>query len=98
MATVSDVIAVHLEAAGIRHIFGVPGGDSLALMEACRKRGIDFVLANHETSAGFMADAYSLLSGTPGVYLTTLGPGATTGVSAAAQALLERSPVLVLTP
>ena len=97
MATVSDVIAVHLEAAGTRHIFGVPGGDSLALMEACRKRGIDFVLANHETSAGFMADAYSLLSGTPGVYLTTLGPGATNGVSAAAQALLERSPVLVIT-
>ncbi len=97
MATVSEVIAAHLEAAGTRHIFGVPGGDSLALMEACRGRGIDFVLTNHETSAGFMADAYSLLSQTPGVYLTTLGPGATNGVSAAAQALLERSPVLVIT-
>ncbi len=97
MPTVSGAIAQYIEEAGTGHVFGVPGGDSLPLIEACHQRGIDFVLTNHETSAGFAAEAYSLCRQTPGVCLTTLGPGATNAVSGAAQALLERSPVLFIT-
>ncbi|MFO7942612.1 MAG: thiamine pyrophosphate-binding protein [Bacillota bacterium] len=97
MPTVSEVMAEFLHSAGTRQVFGVPGGDSLPFMEACNNRNVTFILANHETSAGFMADAYSLLSGKPGVCITTLGPGATNAVSAAAQAMLERSPVLFIT-
>ncbi len=97
VVTVSDVIADFVSRMGTRHIFGLPGGDSLPLMQACHSRGIEFVLTNHETSAGFMADAYSLLTDKPGVCLTTLGPGATNAISAAAQAMLERSPVLFIT-
>lgn len=97
MPTVSEVMAEFLHRARTREVFGIPGGDSLPFMEACRKRNVAFILTNHETSAGFMADAYSLLSGAPGVCITTLGPGATNAVSAAAQAMLERSPVLFIT-
>jgi len=97
MPTVSEIIARYIKREEVNHVFGVPGGASLPLMQACHKLDIEFILTNHETSAGFAADAYSFLRRKPGVCVTTLGPGATNAVSGAAQAYLERSPVLFIT-
>jgi hypothetical protein len=47
--------------------------------------------------AGIMADATYQLTGKPGVLVATLGPGITNTTTAVAQALLDRSAVIVLT-
>lgn len=56
MASCAETIATTLRGAGIRRIFGLPGGEILDLIEACRQAGIDFILTRHESTAGFMAD------------------------------------------
>ncbi|HWO43152.1 MAG TPA: thiamine pyrophosphate-binding protein [Candidatus Eisenbacteria bacterium] len=86
-----------LEHAGVRWIFGVPSGPVLPLIEALRKSSIRFVLTASETSAGFMASTVGYLTGTPGVCVSTLGPGATNLTTGVGCAWLDRAPVLALT-
>lgn len=97
MPTVAQAIAATLHAAGVRHVFGLPGGETVELLDTLRLRGIEFILVHHEASAVFMADAYARLTGTVGVCLTTLGPGAANAVVGVAHAHLDRAPVLIFT-
>jgi len=93
----ADIIAQALKAAGVRYAFGIPGGEVLELLEAFRRAGIRFILTKQELGAGFMADASFQLTGKPGVLVATLGPGFTNAVTPVAQALLDRSALIVIT-
>ena len=97
MSTVARVIGQRLHAAGIRHVFGHPGGEVVDLIEGFRAAGLEFVLAKHETSGAFMAEAMASSTGLPSACLATLGPGATNLVTGVAHAYLDRSPVIALT-
>ncbi len=97
MTTVSEYLARRLRAVGVRHVFGIPGGEVLAVLDACDRAGLAFHLVKHETSGGFMAEAVAQLTGTPGVLIGTLGPGVTNLVTAVADAYLDRTPMLVVT-
>jgi len=92
--TVARAIGDRLHAAGVRHVFGHPGGEVVDLIEGFRQAGLEFVLTKHETAAAFMAEATATLTGTPGVCLATLGPGATNLVTGVAHAYLDRAPVI----
>ena len=72
LETVADALADELADAGADRVFGLPGGEVLWLMDALRRRGIQFVLCRHESDAGVMAGVYGKLKGTVGVVLTTL--------------------------
>ncbi|MEN8188753.1 MAG: acetolactate synthase large subunit [Thermodesulfobacteriota bacterium] len=82
---------------GIEVIFGIPGEENLAFLEAIRNSPIRLVLTRHEQAAGFMAATYGRLTGKPGVCLSTLGPGATNLVTAVSYALLGGMPSLYIT-
>ncbi len=97
MPKTAEIIAHALYEEGVRHAFGIPGGEVLELLEAFRKVGIKFVLTKQELGAGFMADASYQLTGRPGVLVATLGPGITNTTTAVAQALLDRSAFIVIT-
>lgn len=87
-----------LESLGVRHVFGVPGGQTLAITDAIiDSEQIEFVTARHEGAAAVMADAYGRLTGTPGVCLATTGPGATNLITGVGGALRDSSPCLVIT-
>ncbi len=87
-----------LRTRGVKRIFGIPGGgSSLALMEAAGRAGIDFILTRTETAAAIMAAVTGELTGTPGVLLTGIGPGAASAVNGIAYAYLEKSPVILIT-
>ncbi len=106
---VVDVIAQRL-ARETRFAFGVPGGEVLSLIDAIRLAGTRFVLARHESSAGFMAegalrsDRWTLGRGdtpgrgdTLGVLVATLGPGVANTVNVVSHAQQSRQPLVVLT-
>ena len=93
----ADLIVETLKAAGITRGFGVPSGNVLPLMEAMRLGGISFVLTAHEGSAGFAADVTARMSGTPGLCIATLGPGATNLATGIGGAYLDRSPLIAIT-
>ncbi|KIT16254.1 thiamine pyrophosphate-binding protein [Jannaschia aquimarina] len=92
----SDVCARYLREAGIGTVFGYPGDPSVGFLEALRTEGHDFVLARREGTAGLMAEAAGMLTGKPGVCLSTLGPGSTNLVNAVANAWLDRVPMIAL--
>lgn len=86
-----------LEKEGVTHMFGVPGEENLHVLEAVRNSTITFIPTRHEQSAGFMAATFGRLTGKAGVALSTLGPGATNFVTAAAYAELGAMPMLMVT-
>lgn len=87
-----------LESLGVKHVFGVPGGQTLAITDAIRdSKQIAFVTARHENAAAVMADAYGRLTGQPGVCIATTGPGATNLLTGVGGALRDSSPCLIIT-
>jgi acetolactate synthase-1/2/3 large subunit len=97
MPTHSEVIARTLACRGVPYVFGLPGGEIVAFIDACRRAGIEFLLTGHEASAAWMAQVMGQITGVPGVCVSTLGPGATNLVTGIANACLDRAPVLAVT-
>ena len=94
----ASAIVGQLEALGVKRMFGIPGGgSSLALIEAAGRAGLEFILTRTETAAAIMAAVTGEMTGTPGVVLTGVGPGAASAVNGIAYAYLEKSPVILIT-
>ncbi|KUJ84784.1 acetolactate synthase large subunit [Microbulbifer flavimaris] len=93
----SDLFVRALEAEGVEYVFAIPGEENLDLLESLRGSKIKLVITRHEQAAGFMAATYGRLTGHSGVCLSTLGPGATNLVTAAAYAQLGAMPMVMVT-
>jgi acetolactate synthase-1/2/3 large subunit len=97
MPTHAEVMARTMAAHGSEYVFGLPGGEILAFVDACRRAGLRFLLTGHEASAAWMAQVVGQLSGTPGICAATLGPGATNLMTGVANAWLDRAPLIAVT-
>jgi acetolactate synthase I/II/III large subunit len=96
--TVADLVVGQLLGAGVRTLFGVPGGGgNLDLIAAAGRAGLPFVLTSTETAGAIAALAQAEVTEQIGACLTTLGPGATSVVNGVACAHLERAPIVVFT-
>jgi acetolactate synthase-1/2/3 large subunit len=93
----AELLVKCLENEGVEYIFGVPGEENLAVLQALKKSSIQFVTTRHEQGAAFMADVYGRLTGKAGVCLSTLGPGATNLMTGVADANLDRAPLVAIT-
>src|SRR5436189_3506582 len=93
----SDLFVECLEVEGVKHVFGIPGEETLDLNESLANSSVDFIPVRHEQGAAYMADMYGRLTQRAGVCLGTLGPGATNLVTGVADAFLDRSPLVALT-
>ena len=83
---------------GARHCFGVPGSGALMdLIDAGRRRGVEFVSTANEASAAIAAAYYGHLRGCAGLALAIKGPGAGNLVGGAVNAYFERKPVVCIT-
>lgn len=96
--TGGELVVETLAALGVEAVFGVPGGQTLAITDAILDRSeMRFVTARHEGAAACMADAVGRMTGKPGVCIATTGPGATNLLTGVGGAFRDSSPVLVLT-
>ncbi|HXY74390.1 MAG TPA: acetolactate synthase large subunit [Dehalococcoidales bacterium] len=93
----SDLLVKCLENEGVEFVFGIPGEETLDLMDSLSRSNIKFILTRHEQAAAFMADAHGRLTGKAGVCLSTLGPGATNLLTGVADAYLDRVPLVAIT-
>jgi len=103
-ALLAGLLAEH----GVRHVFGVPGGQTLALYDAILDRQpalggvagseatLRHVLVRDERSAAYAADAYARVTGRAGVCDATVGPGAAKLPSGLGEALGASVPVVAL--
>lgn len=70
----SDLFIKALESEGVEYIFGIPGEETLDILNSLMVSKIKLILTRHEQAAGFMAATYGRLTGKAGVCLSTPGP------------------------
>ncbi len=93
-----QVVVETLRSLGVEAMFGVPGGQTLAITDAVLDTDeIRFVTARHEGAGACMADAYGRVTGKPGVCIATTGPGATNMLTGIGGAFRDSSPVIAIT-
>jgi acetolactate synthase I/II/III large subunit len=84
------------EAEGIKALFGIPDPNFVHMFVAAEKRGWKVVTPHHELAAGFMAEGWARMNGTPALCIATLGPGIANAAGAMMCAKVENSPVIFL--
>ncbi|MHA1144130.1 MAG: thiamine pyrophosphate-binding protein [Candidatus Helarchaeota archaeon] len=100
--TGGDLFIEAMLAENVRYLFGIPGGQMLPMYDAVqrwgREQGIDTINFRHEQAAAHAADAWSRLTGKPGVCFGTVGPGTTHLVPGVACAQADNIPMVVVAP
>ncbi|MDR3057128.1 MAG: biosynthetic-type acetolactate synthase large subunit [Prevotella sp.] len=83
---------------GVETIFGYPGGQIIPVFDALYdyKDKINHILVRHEQGATHAAQGYARTSGKVGVALVTSGPGATNTITGIADAMLDSTPIVVI--
>ena len=97
MATTVEILADAFKEAGTPFIVGHPGGESVELMDAARQRDMRFILMKQEVAGAMLAATWGEITGSPGVCLSTRGPGAANMVNGVAHASLDRAPLIAIT-
>jgi acetolactate synthase-1/2/3 large subunit len=97
MPSTVEVMAEAFQEAGTAFIVGHPGGESVELMEAVRRRGMRFILIKQESAGAMLAATWGDITGAPGVCLSTRAPGAANMVNGVTHAWMDRSPLIAIT-
>ena len=94
--TVATLLVKCLENEGVKYVFGIPGEENIHLIDALNNSSIRFILVRHEQAASFMADMYGRVTGTAGVCVGTLGPGAINLLLGTADAHTDSVPLVAI--
>lgn len=83
---------------GVDLIYGYPGGAIMPVYDALYnyKDKLKHVLVRHEQGAVHAAQGYARVTGKVGVCIVTSGPAATNAVTGIADAMLDSTPVVVI--
>jgi acetolactate synthase-1/2/3 large subunit len=93
----ADILVESLLKEGVETIFGHPGGAILPINDALYSGKIRHILTRHEQGAVHMAEGFARATGRPGVVLVTSGPGGTNVVTGLTNALMDSTPLVVIT-
>jgi acetolactate synthase I/II/III large subunit len=90
----SDYVMNRIAAEGVEHVFMLPGGGCMHLVDSLgRHPDLDFICNLHEQGVAVAVDAYAQLRGF-GAGLVTTGPGGTNALTGVAAAWLDSTPCL----
>jgi pyruvate dehydrogenase (quinone) len=92
--TVAEVVIETLQAAGVKHCWGVPGDTLNFVTDAIRRSEIQWVHVRHEEVGGFAAGAEALLTGTLTACAGSCGPGSLHFVNGLFESHRNRAPVI----
>ena len=83
---------------GVEILFGYPGGAIMPVYDALYsyKDKLNHILVRHEQGAVHAAQGYARATGRVGVSLVTSGPAATNAVTGIADAMIDSTPVVVI--
>jgi acetolactate synthase-1/2/3 large subunit len=92
-----EIVIRALKDAGIKNVWGYPGGAALHIYDALyRQDDVHHLLVRHEQAAVHAADGYSRATGEVGTALVTSGPGATNAITGIATAYMDSIPLVVI--
>ena len=94
----SEAVMRSFLAEGVETIFGYPGGAIIPVYNALYdyRDKINHILVRHEQCAIHAAQGYARAAGRTGVCIVTSGPGATNTVTGLADALLDSTPIVLI--
>jgi acetolactate synthase-1/2/3 large subunit len=97
MTKLSDFVVSFVAGAGVRHVFMLPGGGSMHLVDSLgRERRLTYIVNLHEQATAIAAEAYGQYTNHLGVALVTTGPGGTNTLTGVAAAWLDSTPCLFI--
>lgn len=97
MQKVSDLVIQFIASLGVRHVFMLPGGGSMHLVDSLgRHPDLSYVVNLHEQACAVAAEAYGQYTNNLGVALVTTGPGGTNTITGVAAAWLDSTPCLFI--
>ncbi len=97
LVRVADYIMTRLAAEGVKHVFVLPGGGAMYLVDALGLNpDMDYVPNHHEQACSIAAEAYARVNENLGVALVTTGPGATNAITGVVGAWIESVPMMVI--
>ena len=94
--TVAEVIVAALQAAGVKHCWGVPGDTLNHVTDAIRRSDIEWVHVRHEEAGGFAAGAEALLTGRLTACAGSCGPGSLHFINGIFESHRNRAPVVLI--
>ena len=92
----SDYVFQFIKDKGIEHVFMLPGGAAMHLVDSLGNSGIDYVCCLHEQAAAIAAEAYGQHTNNIGVVLTTSGPGATNAITGVTAGWIDSTPMFLI--
>ena len=96
MIKLSDYVFQFLKEKGNSHIFMLPGGGAMHLVDSLGNSGIEYTCCLHEQAAAIAAEAYGQHTNDIGVVLTTSGPGATNAITGVTAGWIDSTPMFIL--
>jgi acetolactate synthase-1/2/3 large subunit len=98
--TASTALVEALQAEGVRYVFGLPGGHSVAIFydDLARQQQVQAILARHETAGAFAALGYAQVTREAGVCQGTAGPGFSHMLVGLHEAYNARLPLVCIAP
>ncbi len=97
MIKLSDYVFDFISKTGVRHIFLLPGGGCMHLVDSLGKnKKLEYICCLHEQAAAIAAEAYGQFTNNLGVALVTTGPGGTNAITGVAGAWIDSTPVLII--
>ena len=88
-----------LIAEGVDRVFGYPGGAIIPVYDKLYDYTdqLKHILVRHEQGATHAAQGYARVTGRPGVVIVTSGPAATNVITGVSDALMDSTPLVVIT-
>lgn len=97
MIKLSDYVINFVLKLGVKHVFFLPGGGCMHLVDSLGKnKDLEFIANLHEQAAAIAADAYSQYTNNIGVALVTTGPGGTNAITGVTASWIDSVPVLII--
>ena len=93
---VADVIVETLQAAGVKHCWGVPGDTLNFVTDAIRRSEIKWVHVRHEEAGAFAAEGEAMLTGNLTAVAGSCGPGSLHFINGLVDANRNRAPVILI--
>lgn len=93
---VSDYIAEFIEKIKVKHVFMLPGGGAMHLVDSLGNSGIQYICCQHEQAASVAAEAYGQHTNHLGVAMVTSGPGATNAITGVTAGWIDSTPMLII--
>lgn len=94
---VSDYVISFIARLGVRHVFMLPGGGCMHLVDSIgRSKDLRYICTLHEQAAAIAAESYARVTNHLGTAVVTSGPGGTNAITGVAGAWTESTPCIFI--